>query len=202
MKNRLFFFADYEGFRSLQRNINFDTVPTVTERQGILASPVYDPRTATSYPANTALPATAITPFARQVIDLLPAPNLPGRSNNYQALLLNRDYYDKYDAKIDGQITTTMTGFLRWSQRKDNQFFQPDLPGIAGGNGNGNVRILDQAAAAGYTWAIAPTSVLEARLGFTHILRWKVSGAAGRAYHAGFVWSHRVADLAGHRGRA
>lgn len=170
VKNRVFFFADYEGYRSLQRNLNYDTVPTATERQGILASSVYDPRTQAVYPAGQPLPTTAVTPFARQVINLLPAPNLPGRSNNYQASLLTRDYYDKYDAKIDGQINSRMTAFVRWSQRKDNQFFQPDLPGLAGGNGNGNVRILDQAAAAGYTWTVTPTSILEARLGFTHIL--------------------------------
>lgn len=170
IKNRLFFFADYEGYRSLQRNLNYATVPTTDERQGLLQSAVYDPRTGTSYGVRSPFLASAITPFARQILDALPAPNLPGRSSNYQALLLTRDYYDKYDAKIDGQINTRMTAFLRWSQRKDNQFFQPDLPGIAGGNGNGNVRILDQAAAAGYTWTVTPTSVLEARLGFTHIL--------------------------------
>lgn len=170
IKNRLFFFADYEGYRSLQRNLNYDTVPTLNERGGRLASTVYDPRTGATYTAGTPIPATAITPFARQVISLVPEPNLPGRSSNYQALLLTRDYYDKYDAKIDGQINSKMSAFLRWSQRKDNQFYQPDLPGIAGGNGNGNVRILDQAAAAGYTWTVTPTSILEARLGFTHIL--------------------------------
>lgn len=172
VKNKLFFFADYEGYRSLQRNLNYASVPTLDERQGILANPVYDPRTQTVYQANRSnpLPASAVTPFARQIINALPAPNLPGRTSNYQASLLTRDYYDKYDAKIDGQINSRMTAFVRWSQRKDNQFYQPDLPGLAGGNGNGNVRILDQAAAAGYTWTVTPTSILEARLGFTHIL--------------------------------
>jgi hypothetical protein len=170
IKNRLFFFTDYEGYRSLQRSLNYASLPTLADRAGILPNRVYNPLTGVSYPANTPIPASAITPFAQQVLNALPAPNLPGRPNNYQALLLTRDYYDKYDAKIDGQINSRMTGFLRWSQRKDNQFFQPDIPGPAGGNGNGYVRVLDQAAAAGYTWTITPTSLLEARLGFTHIL--------------------------------
>jgi hypothetical protein len=170
VKNRLFFFGDYEGFRQLARTLNFDSLPTLTDRGGVLPQAVWDPRTRTLYPAGVPIPVTAITPFARQVLSQLPAPNGSGRSNNFQQLLLNRDYSDKYDAKIDGQINSRMTGFLRFSQRKDNQFYQPDIPGPSGGNGNGYVRVLDQAAAAGYTWTITPTSLLEGRLGFTHIL--------------------------------
>ena len=30
IKNKLFFFADYEGFRQLQRYLNFDSIPTRT----------------------------------------------------------------------------------------------------------------------------------------------------------------------------
>ena len=29
IKNKLFFFADYEGFRQLQRYLNFDSIPTL-----------------------------------------------------------------------------------------------------------------------------------------------------------------------------
>jgi hypothetical protein len=170
VKNKLFFFGDYEGFRQLQRTLNFDSIPTATDRAGILPVTVTNPATGAVYPANTQIPVTAMTPFAQQILSALPAPNGPGRSNNYQALLLTRDYADKYDAKIDGQINEKMTAFLRFSQRKDNQFYQPDLPGPSGGNGNGYVRILDQAAGAGYTWTVTPTSLFEARLGFTHIL--------------------------------
>jgi hypothetical protein len=170
IKNRLFFFADYEGFRQLQRTLNYDSLPTLNERTGILPVAVTNPLTGASYGANTQIPITAINPFAAQVLNALPAPNGPGTSNNYLATLLNRDYADKFDAKIDGQINERMTGFIRFSQRKDNQYYQPDIPGLAGGNGNGYVRTLDQAAAAGYTWTITPTSLLEARLGFTHIL--------------------------------
>ena len=70
------------------------------------------------------------------MLSALPAPNGSGRSNNYQQLLLTRDYADKYDAKIDGQIGNKMTAFLRFSQRKDNQFYQPTIAGPSGGDGN------------------------------------------------------------------
>jgi hypothetical protein len=181
IKNRLFFFADYEGFRQLQKALNFDSIPTLTDRAGTLPVAVVDPRSGSVYAANRPIPITAMTPFAQQILNALPAPNGPGRSNNYQALLLNKDYGDKYDAKVDGQINDRMTAFLRFSQRKDNQYFQPDLPGPSGGNGNGYVRVLDQAAAAGYTWTITPESLFEARLGFTHILGGKFPPYLGGA---------------------
>ena len=170
IKNKLFFFGDYEGFRQIQKGLNFDTIPNLTDRAGILPVAVVNPVTGAVYPANTQIPTSAISPFAAQVLSGLPAPNGPGRANDYQALLRVRDYSDKYDAKIDGQINTKMTAFLRFSQRKDNQFYQPDIPGPSGGNGNGNLRVLQQAAGAGYTLTITPTSLFEARLGFTHIL--------------------------------
>ncbi|MDQ2839737.1 MAG: TonB-dependent receptor, partial [Acidobacteriota bacterium] len=165
----------------LQRALNYDSLPTLNQRAGILPVAVANPLTGAVYPANTSIPISAINPFAAQVLSALPAPTISGASNNFLATLLTRDYADKFDAKIDGQINDRMTGFLRFSQRKDNQFYQPDIPGPSGGNGNGYVRILDQATAAGYTWTITPTSLLEARLGFTHILGGKFPAYLGGA---------------------
>lgn len=167
VRNKIFFFGDYEGFRQLQSGLNFDTIPNLTDRQGILPVAVVNPLTGTVYAAGVKIPTTA---FAQQVLSGLPAPNGPGRSSDYQALLSTRDYGDKYDAKIDGQINDKMTAFLRFSQRKDNQYYQPDIPGPSGGNGNGYVRVLQQAAAFSYTWIATPSSLLDVRLGFSHIL--------------------------------
>src|SRR5882757_993592 len=169
IKNKLFFFADYEGYRSLQHALAFDTIPTVAERNGSLSVPVVNPATGAVYPANTPIPISSINPFAAKVLSQLPAPTGPGRANDYQALLLTRDYADKYDAKVDYQINDRMSAFMRFSQRKDNQFYQPDLTGPSGGSGNGNVRILDQNAAFSYTWTLTPSSLLDVRLGFSHI---------------------------------
>ena len=170
VKNRLFYFADYEGFRQLARNLNYDSIPNLNDRSGILPVTVVNPATGVVYPAGTQIPIASINPFAAQVLSGLPPPTGPGRSNDYIALLLNRDYSDKYDAKIDGQINEKMTAFLRFSERKDNQYFQPDISGPSGGGGNGYVRALDQAAGFGYTWSITPASLVEVRMGFTHIL--------------------------------
>ena len=171
IKNKIFFFGDYEGFRQLQKVPAFDTLPNLSDRAGLLPVAVVNPVTGVVYPANTPIPMSS---FARQVLSALPAPTGSGRANNYEQLIMNpRDYSDKYDAKIDGQINDRMSAFLRFSQRKDNQFYQPTIAGPSGGDGNGFVRYLDQAAALGYTWTLTPTSLLEFRMGFTHILAGK-----------------------------
>ncbi|HEY3738276.1 MAG TPA: TonB-dependent receptor [Bryobacteraceae bacterium] len=179
IKNRLFFFGDYEGYRQLQRYLNFDSLPTSTDRQGILPVPVYDPLNKTVYPANVAIPIASLNPFAAALLSGLPTLNGAGRSNNYEALLLIRDYSDKYDAKIDGQINDKMNAFLRFSQRKDVQFYQPSFPGPSGGDGNGYIHSLDQNASLGYTWIVSASSIFEARLGWTRINAGKVPALLG-----------------------
>jgi len=173
VKNRLFFFGDYEGFRQLQRYLNFDSIPDATDRQGILPVPVVNPLTGVVYPANTQIPIATLNPFAAAALAGLPPTNGPGRSNNDEALLLIRDYGDKFDAKLDGQINDRMSAFLRYSQRKDLQYYEPDITGPSGGDGNGYIHVIDQNASAGYTWTITPTSLFEARLGFSHIVAGK-----------------------------
>ena len=174
IKNKLFFFGDYEGFRQLQRYLNFDSIASMTDRQGILPVTVVNPLTGVVYPANTQIPVAQLNPFAATVLTGLPPTNGPGRSNNDEALLLIRDYGDKYDAKLDAQINDRMTAFLRYSQRKDLQYYAPTLTGPSGGDGNGYIHVVDQNASFGYTWTVTPTSLVEFRMGFSHILGGKV----------------------------
>jgi hypothetical protein len=166
IKNKLFFFADYEGYRQLQHYNNFDSIPTMTDRAGILPVTVVNPLTGIVYKAGTQLP---LSPFAAAVLTQLPPVTSATRSNDLPELLLIRDYGDKYDVKVDGQINSQMTGFIRFSQRTDHQFFQPDIPGAVGGNGNGTIHVFDQNASAGYTWTLSPNSLLEGHFGFSRI---------------------------------
>ena len=61
------------------------------------------------------------------VCALMVIPANTARSNDWQALLLTRDFYDKFDIKADYQINRKMSGFLRYSQRIDAEYYQPDL---------------------------------------------------------------------------
>ena len=170
IKNKLFFFADYEGYRQTQGYVNYYSVPSTSDRQGILPVTVVNPLTGNVYPAGTAIPVSQINPFAAAALAGLPAPYNSTRANNILATIPLRDYADKYDARLDYQVRDNMTAFLRWSQRKDISFFGPADPGASGGDGNGFIHAIQQQAAAGYTWTVTATSLFEARLGFTHVL--------------------------------
>src|SRR5262249_32641704 len=78
MKNKSFFFLDYEGFRQTKKATLFSTIPTASQDSGILNVDIRDPRTGVIYPAGTPIPMTS---FARTVLGALPAPNLPGTAN-------------------------------------------------------------------------------------------------------------------------
>jgi hypothetical protein len=201
VQNKLFFFADYEGFRQLQRYLNFDSIPSATDRAGILPVTVVNPLTGVVYPANTQIPVAQLNPFAAAVLAGLPPTNGPGRSNNDEALLLIRDYGDKFDAKLDGQINDRMTAFLRFSQRKDLQYYAPDLTGPSGGDGNGYIHVVDQNASAGYTWTPTSDSIVQARLGFSHILAGKeppyIGGPSMASMFGGFQGLPTTPSLTG-----
>ncbi len=170
IKDKLFFFADYEGYRQLQHYNNFDSIPNMNDRTGILPVPVYDNLNDTLYPANTQIPIASLNPFAATVLSQLPTVAAgTGRSNDLEESLLIKDYSDKYDAKLDWQINPRMTAFGRFSQRKDLDYYEPDIPGPSGGNGNGHIHTLDQNASIGYTWTVTPASLLELRFGVSRI---------------------------------
>jgi hypothetical protein len=170
IRDKLFFFGDYEGFRQHQGYLNNYNLPSANDRLGILTVPVINRLTGAMYPANTQIPISQINPFAAAALAGLAAPTQGGRANNLLQIAPLRDNSDKYDAKLDGQINSKMTAFLRFSQRKDIQFYGPSDPGPAGGDANGFIHAIQQQAAAGYTWTITPSSLFEARVGFDHVL--------------------------------
>ena len=166
VRNRAFFFADWEGLRERQKFVVLSNLPTAAQRQGIFPTAVTNPLTGATYPANTPLPAGAITPFARKVLDELPLPN-PASSNalEFRNLRADKNNSDKMDLKLDGQITSAVTAFVRLSHRKQNYFQAPEIPGPSGGGGNGYIRILNQSLATGFTWTASSASLVEVRYG-------------------------------------
>ncbi len=167
VRNSTFFFLDYEGSREIQRTPQFNSLPTLTDRQGIFDKPVRNPLTNELFPANTPIPAARVGSFARAVLNNLPAPNGPGRSNNYQSLPQDKDFSDKMDAKFDRKISSKMTSFVRLSHRKNNIYNEPPIPGPSGGSGNGFTRVVNQQLASSITYTVTPASLLEFRLGLS-----------------------------------
>lgn len=185
LKNKLFFFTDYEGFRSVAHILTTANLPTQTELGGLFTSdgtpegtpiPIKNPYTGQVY-ANGQVPLTDanIDPLALTTFKLLPAPNIPGAAltaNNFQYLPATTDFENKGDARVDFVLTPTQNGFFRYSQRAAETFQPPNYPGLAGGNSSGTLYARTRQLAAGYNWIVSANSILELRFGQT----WTESG--------------------------
>jgi hypothetical protein len=162
-QNKAFFFGEYEGYKQVRKGVGFYTIPTMTQRQGILSVAVRDPKTGVTYPAGTQIPMTA---FAKKVLQDLPAPTSDGTAQNYVVLQEFSNRIDKGSGKVDYQFSPALTMFARYGQRKQDAFDQPPMPLPSGGSGNATVYASNKQFASGFTWARTGTSLLEFRFGW------------------------------------
>ena len=114
LRNRAFFFADYEGLRQDRQTVAFSSIPDLDQRNGVLAVAVRDPRTGATYPAGTPVP---MTDLARKVLSELPAPTSAGTSNNYRDTVLSTNDTDKYNIKLDRTVSDRLSLFGRYGDR-------------------------------------------------------------------------------------
>jgi hypothetical protein len=175
LKDKLFFFMDYEGFRYIATAFSTSTLPTVLQRQGTFTGgytiPLKNPLTNAVY-ANGVIPTSAQSPFAMAVLAALPSNNVTGNSNNYTTLARSTDNQDKGDARIDYTLNQKLKIFGRFSKQRFNIFSGPGISGPAGGGGSGYQYGYNTQVASGLTYVLSPTSLLEARVAFT----WTTSG--------------------------
>jgi hypothetical protein len=170
IKDKMFFFGDYEGFRRVYHQVLFATLPTAAQSSGNFSGAnvsLKNPLTGTPISGNV-IPSSDITPFAATVLSALPQPTVLGNSNNYSSVPADTTNNDKGDFRYDYYINQRVSLFARYSQGEIDILSPPSIPGIAGGNANGNVYILSKQGVLGATWTISPTSVLEARLGIDY----------------------------------
>ena len=166
VKDKMFFFANYEGFRRTRKQLLFSTLPSMEARAGRMGIPILDPITGAIY-GDGVIPASRITRWASTVLAGLPAPNLNRAANNYQSLPGFLDNSDKGDVRYDHYISSKLTAFVRYSHRLLKSFEPGAIDGPSGGNNNGDVRVLNQQMAFGTTYTLSPTSILEFRMGIS-----------------------------------
>jgi hypothetical protein len=171
VKNRLFYFVDYEGFRQTLKPLVVLSVPTQNELNGILAVPVKNPLTGTIYAAGTTIPTSAINPVSQKILgyfsQLQGLPTSGSPSNDYATEAPFTDKSDKGDLRLDFQQTKNSSWFLRVSDRKETGVNYPTLPLPLDGQTNGRAKILDQQVALGYTHLFGADKILDARLGLS-----------------------------------
>jgi hypothetical protein len=185
LKDKLFFFLDYEGFRQTLKPLSVLTLPTQNELNGILAVNVTDPLTGQPYPKGTPVP---INPLSQQIVNAFKAiPGLPvsgsattgAALNDYPVEVPFTDNSDKGDLRLDYQQNAASSWFLRVSDRKETGVNYPAIPLPLDGQTNGTIRVLDQQVAAGYTHLFGSNKVLDARLGLSRTKAGKYSLSIG-----------------------
>jgi hypothetical protein len=166
VKNKAFFFADYEGFRQDRKQVSaVSTIPTPDQRRGILPVTIVDPRTGATYAAGTQIPLTS---FASKVLAGLPDPTAPGAStNNYVLLQQFTNDTDKAGGKVDYHFNPAFSMFGRYGWRDLSTDDQPLLPLPSGGSGNGNIYARNKQLVLGSTYVVGASSLLEVRFGYS-----------------------------------
>ena len=139
VKNRTFFWASTEGYKTRTTANLTLTMPTALERQGDFSqSPavIYDPLTTRSDPARPGqfirdpfpgniIPANRINPVARNLVNLLPLPTA-GRSVARSSLPI-ADLTNQTTVKVDHRVSArqTLSGIFAWyhSNEPSSQFY-------------------------------------------------------------------------------
>jgi len=194
LRNKLFFFFGFDRLTSTGLSTGYFTTPTAAERAGNFAgfSTIYNPNT-TTYTTNPVTGQTTVTrqPFANNAIpqadlssqalkiqSFLPAPNLPGTSNNYYYSVDNYDTQNYYNGKIDWNPNDRhhINGSIAYSTT--------NYPSIAPTAPVGEYTEFgaDDASQISDTWTLSPTKVNEARFSLVRFVgRW-VGGDYDKGY--------------------
>lgn len=197
IKNKLFFFGDYQGQRNLIPSAFASAVPTAGARNGDFSAftqQLVDPKTGNPFPGNIIPNLTSRTDFssvAQKYFNEYPMPNLPNVKDptqfgapNYLGVRRNQETIDAFDVKGDYRFSdkNTLTGrYTRDNQTRVRGNFFPVLPtaGFGAGNELGNTRqvvVTD-------THVFKPTLLNELRFGYTSvelgIFNCGVNGACG-----------------------
>jgi len=186
MRNRLFFFAGYQGIKQLIGVTRISTVPTLAERQGIFTgvAHIYDPATTTftggkfvrqEFPNDVI--NVPLDPAAVKLLSRFPTPtNLTATANNYTRTANDADHQNQFDVRLDGQITSRDQTFGRYSYFHDVE--QPVTPFPDGSGaitgaviGTGGVtglsNITGQQVVVSETHTFSPRLINDLRFGYT-----------------------------------
>ncbi|WP_035357566.1 carboxypeptidase regulatory-like domain-containing protein [Edaphobacter aggregans] len=181
LRNKAFFFADYQGLL-LRNGISYIlTVPTDLMKQGTFLksqfpAAIYDPTTRAPFPTVTTpqgdawlIPRSRFDKVSANMVNgntIWPtATNQNAISNNYNANTVEPDDNHQFDVKGDYQFGPSDRIFVRESyQRRDLTAPSPGTPFVQIGDVNATTR--DHNAAIGYSHIFSTSMVNELRVGF------------------------------------
>ena len=193
IKDKLFFFGDYQGMRNNLHAAGNVTVPIDAFRTGDFSSvaaidPIYDPATGnpdgtgrTQIQCNGVLNVICpnrISPAAANLLALLPEPTSPGFSANYQISRPATFDQNQFDTRADYFVTSKTVIFGKFSYFKAS-FFTPTAYGVPGGGpplggvgvaNAGNSSDVDKQFMFDYQHTFSPSLLTDARFGFSRVV--------------------------------
>jgi outer membrane receptor protein involved in Fe transport len=193
IKDKVFFFGDYQGMRNDLFASGNETVPIDAFRTGDFSSvaaidPIYDPATGnpdgtgrTQIQCNGVLNVICpdrLSPAAKNLLALLPEPNSSGFSSNYQISRPATFDQDQFDTRGDYFVTSKTAMFGKFSYFKAN-FNTPTAYGVAGGGaplggpGVANAGLSsdhDKSLMVDYQHTFSPSLLTEARFAFSRLI--------------------------------
>lgn len=185
-RNKLFYFASYEGTRQRRQVPVTTSVPTMEVRNGDFSktgATIYDPRTGTSDGRNRTpfaggiIPQDRISAVAKKIAPHWPEPNLRNADgtipefNNYFTQPLFTFNRWTLDSKVNWNATDRLQVFGRYSQLDFNQFNEtvlgPQLQGGPGAGGNPGYGWGDTYNfSAGFNYTVSRNIVMDAHVGW------------------------------------
>jgi hypothetical protein len=174
-RNKMFFFANYEGFRQIQPNDLYNLVPNSSQLAGDFSADtqqlynpyVIDPTTPTGYAilAGNQVPSSLYSPIGQKILALYPAPN--GSFNNGTANYFNVastvNNWNQVSGRFDYSIAGKDNAFVRYT----GNYQTVTTPGMT----VANEQIYPSSPknlAVGWTHTFSPRMVNNFRYGWSH----------------------------------
>ncbi|MDE3180794.1 MAG: TonB-dependent receptor [Acidobacteriota bacterium] len=178
-RNKSFFYADFEGFRTPRTGVVQNTVPTQAMRSGDLSNfctagfaagickdPTEQINNINGQPyLNNQIPTTAISSISQKFLSLYPLPNNGSTytDGNYRINLPANLSSNTFDVRGDQYFGTKLSVFGRYTYKNINSLSPQKLLIPSSTNFN-HVRMLVASA----TYSLTPTILDEFRFGFTN----------------------------------
>lgn len=170
LREKTFFFINYDGQRIRESVADLFSVPTQAQRNGIFSTTIVNPATGQPFPGNTI--SRPLDPAAEALLARVPLPNLPGAANNLRAVEAQSTDTDQVNARIDHRFSERDNAWARGSGFAANEFDpfgssvlnEALLPGFGR-----NLTTHSGNAAAGETHVFSPAVVNEFRFGWLRV---------------------------------
>ena len=177
VRDRTFFFADYEGTRSREGITRITNVPTAEERAGNFSNSVFNsvfgvptnPFTGQPFDGGV-IPDFFIHPVGRAIAALYPLPNRNVPFQNFVSSPIQRDDNDSFDVRVDHNLTDRTELAFRYSFGERDLFEPFTGPSFSAVPGFGDfVNRRSQNGMVALTWVVTPNLVNETRGAFSRV---------------------------------